>query len=305
MRATAGNRSRGRDRRHMGEIVAGAVRAHHAGAQIDHALRCVEQPRVRVPLIGGGSEAPVGACQPLDCRDGLGAGQLLREPWLGGFCGRRDTPRARCRTLRACRRPASACRPSASRSTTWRRSADRSREARRSAARAHHRRMLTVARASALAVRMESPWRVAGGASRQVRRSWLAPCGDGVSIGALRAVLGRHMGQPQHHRSALVLRARFAPTLFLRFRRSRSLTLAFSFGCSPSSLPRPRLSCRSRAPPRSRRRRAGHWSAPGPKHCRRMVRAASSALARSVSASASDLISGHSPRYSCSKLARR
>ena len=98
----------------------------------------------------------------------------------------RDTPRAHCRTLRACRRPASACRPSASRSTTWRRSADRPHEAQRSAARAHHRRMLTADRPRARAVRTESPWRVAGGASRQVRRSPPPPFGDDVEGAAER-----------------------------------------------------------------------------------------------------------------------
>jgi len=49
----------------------------------------------------------------------------------------------------------------------------------------------------------------------------------------------------------------------------------------------------------------GHRSAPSPKNSRRLASAAANALPRSESTSASDLISGHAPRYSCSKLARR
>jgi len=49
----------------------------------------------------------------------------------------------------------------------------------------------------------------------------------------------------------------------------------------------------------------GHRSAPSPKNSRRLASAATNALPRSGSTSASDLISGHAPRYSCSKLARR
>ena len=48
----------------------------------------IEQPQIRVPLVGGGSETPIGACQPFDCGHGLRARQFFCEPLLGGFCRR-------------------------------------------------------------------------------------------------------------------------------------------------------------------------------------------------------------------------
>ena len=86
----------GRDRRHVDEIVFGAVRAHAAGAQIDHAFGGIEQPYIRVPLVGGGSETPVGSCQPFNCGDGLRAHQFLCRPCLVAFGRRRaaDHPHA-------------------------------------------------------------------------------------------------------------------------------------------------------------------------------------------------------------------
>ena len=50
----------GRDRRHAGQVVFRAMLAALAGAEVDHPARRVEQPRVGVPLVGGGGEAAIG-----------------------------------------------------------------------------------------------------------------------------------------------------------------------------------------------------------------------------------------------------
>ena len=55
--------------------------AHSAGAQVNGAVRGVEQPWVGIPLIDRRGQPAIGPCQPLDCGHGLGARQLLREPW--------------------------------------------------------------------------------------------------------------------------------------------------------------------------------------------------------------------------------
>ena len=86
----------GRDRRHVDEVVFGAVRAHAASAQIDRAFGGIEQPQIRVPLVGGGCETPIGSCQPFNCGDGLRAHQFFCWPCLVAF-GRRhpaDHPHA-------------------------------------------------------------------------------------------------------------------------------------------------------------------------------------------------------------------
>ena len=53
------------------------MRPHAAGAEIDHAARCVEQPRVRIPLIDRRCEATIRLSESLDASHGLGARDQL------------------------------------------------------------------------------------------------------------------------------------------------------------------------------------------------------------------------------------
>src|SRR5262245_31770184 len=85
----------GRDGGHVDEVILDAVRTHAAGAQIDHACRRVEQPQIRVPLVRGRRETPVGSRQPFNRGYGLRAHQLLRQPGLVAFGCRRPTDLAR------------------------------------------------------------------------------------------------------------------------------------------------------------------------------------------------------------------
>ena len=67
----------GRDRGYAGDQVLGAVLAHDAGAQVDHAIGCVEQPRVGVPLFDRRYQTMIRARHLHDCGNRLVARQPL------------------------------------------------------------------------------------------------------------------------------------------------------------------------------------------------------------------------------------
>src|SRR5262245_25863424 len=91
LRAIAGRTNR----RLFRHVVVGAVRAHLARAQVDDAIRRVEQPWIRVPVVDGGGDALVAAGQADNGIAGLGAGDL--PALAGAIHERRDLAAQRSR----------------------------------------------------------------------------------------------------------------------------------------------------------------------------------------------------------------
>ena len=71
----------GGGRADLGHSVVTPVLAHPACAQIDHATRGVEHPRIGIPFLGTGRVLRIGSGDFLDRRDGRRAGELGFLPW--------------------------------------------------------------------------------------------------------------------------------------------------------------------------------------------------------------------------------
>jgi hypothetical protein len=72
----------------LGDKVRAFVRAQLAGAEVDRAGRRVEEPGISVPVLGAGGVPAIGAGEPDDGVDGLGAGDGRGE--LGVTAGLAD-----------------------------------------------------------------------------------------------------------------------------------------------------------------------------------------------------------------------
>jgi hypothetical protein len=80
----------GRDRGDLGDPVRPGVGAHLAGRKIDGAAWRVEEPGIGVPFVGDGSVPAIGAREPFDGGNGLGArdrgGELRRSFGVDDLC---------------------------------------------------------------------------------------------------------------------------------------------------------------------------------------------------------------------------
>ena len=68
--------------------------AHPSSAQVHYATRGVDQPGIRIPLIGIACMAAIGARQALHPTDSAGTGQLDRQL---GVVGRNRAARLQCK----------------------------------------------------------------------------------------------------------------------------------------------------------------------------------------------------------------